>query len=240
MTFDEYIKKLETYTDERTRLERELAKSKIPESAGIDALVEMLEKKKAETKEVEEEHTLMEKLRDTPGFDQNVIHDTFMRYCTLADSIKLLEDQIKRSTNSNRAKTRSYDITEELVEEVKEMISIPMMCKQQSIHMRRSGSDKVAIVCPFHDEDTPSCMVYVEQDSWWCFGCNQGGDSLKFYMLLTELDFIPAVEQLVERLGLVITDETQEAKREEKTEQVKKQIARLDLLILDLKREFAS
>ena len=32
------------------------------------------------------------------------------------------------------------------------------------------------VLCPLHEERTPSCMVWVEPErGWWCFGCGRGG-----------------------------------------------------------------
>ena len=32
------------------------------------------------------------------------------------------------------------------------------------------------VLCPLHDERTPSCMVWAEPErGWWCFGCGRGG-----------------------------------------------------------------
>jgi hypothetical protein len=34
--------------------------------------------------------------------------------------------------------------------------------------------------CPFHDEKDPSFTVYPESESFYCFGCNTGGDAFTF------------------------------------------------------------
>lgn len=43
--------------------------------------------------------------------------------------------------------------------------------------------DKFRILCPFHDEVTASCTVYPETNSFYCFGCHEGGDLVKFISL---------------------------------------------------------
>lgn len=35
---------------------------------------------------------------------------------------------------------------------------------------------QVAVICPFHEEDTPSCNVWLEQERFYCFGCDKSGD----------------------------------------------------------------
>lgn len=237
MTFDEYITILEKLTKKRSAIKHQLDKLQEPPTAGLDALVDLHAKKLDEQKELSAQHDRLEAERATAGFNEQELSDVFLQYWAVSDDIEMLEGEIKKYSNRQEIKKAGYEITDELIAEVKDSISIPMMCKQQDIRMKRSGADKLVIVCPFHDEDSPSCMIYVEQDSWWCFGCGQGGDVLKFYMLLTELDFVPAMHQLVERLGLVVqdVDEKKEAKRQE----LQDDLDYVDSEIVRLKREYA-
>lgn len=44
---------------------------------------------------------------------------------------------------------------------------------------------KQKIICPLHDNDVnPSMLIDLESGSWFCFGCQQGGDAFKFVQLL--------------------------------------------------------
>ena len=53
------------------------------------------------------------------------------------------------------------------------------------------------INCPFHKEKTNSCKINIKKNTWHCFGCNKGGDSVDFVMELEGLDFISAVKRLL-------------------------------------------
>lgn len=40
------------------------------------------------------------------------------------------------------------------------------------------------IICPFHGDINPSLKLNNEDNFWWCFGCQQGGDAYKFHKLM--------------------------------------------------------
>ncbi len=56
--------------------------------------------------------------------------------------------------------------------------------------------------CPFHQERTPSFFVSPTRQSFYCFGCNQGGDMFNFVETVEGLDFLGALKVLAERAGV--------------------------------------
>jgi len=58
------------------------------------------------------------------------------------------------------------------------------LLKAKGINMELKGK-KYWGVCPFHKEETPSFTVDTENQTWYCFGCQEGGD---FESLLNKLD----------------------------------------------------
>lgn len=40
--------------------------------------------------------------------------------------------------------------------------------------------DNNKVLCPFHNENTPSNTYYEETDSWYCHGCGLGGDAINW------------------------------------------------------------
>ncbi|HBK35028.1 TPA: hypothetical protein DDZ01_03480 [Candidatus Uhrbacteria bacterium] len=62
---------------------------------------------------------------------------------------------------------------------------------------RRTGRTLTAL-CPFHDEKTASFTVYSDQNRYWCFGCNQGGDVIHFIQSLHNYSFKEAVRYLID------------------------------------------
>ncbi|MDP2671751.1 MAG: CHC2 zinc finger domain-containing protein [bacterium] len=62
--------------------------------------------------------------------------------------------------------------------------------------LRKVSRSRFVGLCPLHQEKTPSFTIYTHNNSWYCFGCNQGGDSLDLLMRLENLEFKVAVRRL--------------------------------------------
>lgn len=61
---------------------------------------------------------------------------------------------------------------------------------------RKSGN-KIMACCPFHQEDTPSFVIYSD-NSWHCFGCGKHGTgAIGFVMERDSCDFKLAVKNLL-------------------------------------------
>lgn len=96
------------------------------------------------------------------------------------------------------------------------------------VKLRRTGRNLVGL-CPFHGEKTPSFVLYPENDSFYCFGCGAGGDTITFIRKIENLDYIEAVKLLAQRSGLEMPEDV---RRDDGT-------ARLKMRILEANREAA-
>lgn len=63
------------------------------------------------------------------------------------------------------------------------------------LQLRKPGKNYTAL-CPFHQEKHSSFYVYPDTNSFYCFGCNAGGDAIKFIELFQGLSFKEAVAYL--------------------------------------------
>lgn len=72
--------------------------------------------------------------------------------------------------------------------------------------LKRAGVNFVA-VCPFHNEKTPSFNVNPSRQTFHCFGCQAGGDAIKFVMMYDNLPFPEAAKMLADRCGVMIQEE---------------------------------
>lgn len=71
----------------------------------------------------------------------------------------------------------------------------------QTLPLKKSGSSYKAL-CPFHQEKTPSFTVNPAKQIFHCFGCDLGGDIIRFVMLYDGMPFVEAVEKLAHRGGV--------------------------------------
>ena len=58
------------------------------------------------------------------------------------------------------------------------------------------------IHCPFHQDPQPSLHIYPRTDSWWCYGCNRGGDVFDWIQLRDNVGFGEALGILAHRAGI--------------------------------------
>ena len=74
------------------------------------------------------------------------------------------------------------------------------------VNVKRTGRDYVC-ACPFHSEKTPSCHIYTESQSFYCFGCGAGGDVITFIRLIERLDYLESVRFLAQRSGMSMPED---------------------------------
>jgi DNA primase len=96
-------------------------------------------------------------------------------------------------------------IPESFIERLKQTIDIESIIRPYA-ELKRSGRGQVCL-CPFHSEKTPSCHVYTESQSFYCFGCGAGGDTITFIRLIENLEYVEAVRFLADRAGLSVPED---------------------------------
>lgn len=77
---------------------------------------------------------------------------------------------------------------------------------RQYVTLTRSGREYKCL-CPFHSEKTPSCVVYTDTESFYCFGCGAGGDVITFIKKIENLDYIEAVRFLAQKSGIPMPED---------------------------------
>jgi len=75
------------------------------------------------------------------------------------------------------------------------------------VPLKKAGNGSWKACCPFHQEKTPSFHVSESKQLYYCFGCQKGGDVVKFMREYLNLDYVEAMQQLAGRCGVVIPQE---------------------------------
>lgn len=78
--------------------------------------------------------------------------------------------------------------------------------------LKRSGR-MLQGLCPFHSEKTPSFYIYTDSNSYYCFGCQKGGDVISFIEQVENLDFMEAVKFLADKAGMTVPEDGMDSGR---------------------------
>ncbi len=104
--------------------------------------------------------------------------------------------------------------TAESIERVKDAVDMLELVGART-ELRRAGTQWMGR-CPFHDERTPSFSVNAQDKLYYCFGCQESGDAIKFVEQTEALDFPQAVEFLGDRYGVELEREKEDPRAEER------------------------
>ncbi len=76
---------------------------------------------------------------------------------------------------------------------------------EQYVPLKKAGANYAAC-CPFHQEKTPSFTVSPTKQFYHCFGCGAHGSAIGFMMNYGGSEFVDAVKQLAERVGMQVPE----------------------------------
>lgn len=63
-------------------------------------------------------------------------------------------------------------------------------------------------LCPFHSEKTPSFSVSEDKQVYHCFGCQKGGDIIKFLCEYENIGYLESLEILAKRAGVSLNEKS--------------------------------
>ena len=93
-------------------------------------------------------------------------------------------------------------ISDRSIDEVREAVDM-LDLVGTATQVKRTGASYMGR-CPFHEERSASFSVDPVKKLYHCFGCQRGGDHVKFVQETQSLDFVGAIEWLAERFGVTL------------------------------------
>jgi len=95
-------------------------------------------------------------------------------------------------------------IPEDILQAVKDAANIRQVVGE-FVPLKKRGTNWVGL-CPFHPDKDPSFSVNEDKQIFYCFGCGEGGDVIKFLMKIQGMDFAEVVKGLASRYGIAIPE----------------------------------
>ena len=93
---------------------------------------------------------------------------------------------------------------DEVIQRVREAADI-LDVVSTAVHMEKKGGRYFGL-CPFHNEKSPSFCVTPSRGMFYCFGCHEGGDAIRFLQKYDNMSFSEAVEELAGRYNVTLPE----------------------------------
>lgn len=87
------------------------------------------------------------------------------------------------------------------VDQIKDRLDISEVLSEY-VKLKPSGAGRFKVLCPFHNEKTPSLMVSKDRQTWHCFGCGKGGDMFSFVQEIEGVEFPEALRILAKKANV--------------------------------------
>lgn len=98
------------------------------------------------------------------------------------------------------------------------------------VQLKKGGANFMGL-CPFHGEKSPSFSVSPAKQFYHCFGCGANGNAIGFLMEHAGMNFVEAVKDLAQQVGLQVPeDDVSPQDRERAAQQRQKQATLTDVL----------
>jgi DNA primase len=98
------------------------------------------------------------------------------------------------------------------------------------VQLKKGGANFMGL-CPFHGEKSPSFSVSPTKQFYHCFGCGANGNAIGFLMEHAGMNFVEAVKDLAQQVGLQVPeDDVSPQDRERAAQQRQKQATLNDVL----------
>ena len=122
-------------------------------------------------------------------YDEWVKKHSFNEAFRRVDSRYIRSQELKKFMKLTKPRVFSQQL------DVQRAKSVPIR-DLYDFNVSRETSKIIYAKCPFHDQKTGSFTIYKDSNSWFCYSCNVGGDSISFLQKLKGISFVQAVKEL--------------------------------------------
>ena len=97
-----------------------------------------------------------------------------------------------------------YSMSDDKSTLINERHKILDIVESYELPLTKIGENRYKILCPFHEDSKPSLTIFVETNSWYCYGCQEGSDICRFIMLMESISYPEAIRRLTK--GEIFSD----------------------------------
>ena len=95
----------------------------------------------------------------------------------------------------------SSDI-DSIKEYIQTNVKIVDLLDTYEMNYKQVSESRLKMCCPFHEESTASMVIYLESNSFHCFGCARNGNAITFLMFHLKKTFSEIMEMYKEKAKL--------------------------------------
>ncbi len=122
-------------------------------------------------------------------YDEWVKKHSFNEAFRRVDSRYIRSQELKKFMKLTKPRVFSQQL------DIQKAKSVPIH-ELYDFNVSRETSKMIYAKCPFHNQKTGSFTIYKDSNSWFCYSCNIGGDSISFLQKLKGISFVQAVKEL--------------------------------------------
>jgi len=111
-------------------------------------------------------------------------------------SARMLKQQRQEAWSNKDTKSTQIPL-----EELKQY-PITAICDAHGIARIKMSDKRERVSCPMHNEKTPSCVLYLDNNTFHCFGCAKGTSNIDFLMAVDNCTATEAIKKLRAIIGV--------------------------------------
>jgi len=112
-----------------------------------------------------------------------------------------------------------------LYQQIKDRVNI-LIVAQRYTQLRRTGRCWRGL-CPAHNDQVPSFVVWPDTGRWWCFACNTGGSVIDLVAFAEGIDYREAAWRLAEEFNIVVSRSVRPSQPEFNVQRALRDLAQL-------------